>query len=314
MFRIRQKPPFIPRPERLRERKYVTIAAGFVCKDGIVLCADTEETGFGYKRRVAKLQVMPNKPPFSEDEPVAVFTGSGTAAFMDEVIEKMWAGVLESGEQELAKIIRRLEYENRLYHTTIWHTYPTTNRVDLLPEADLLFAVRAKDGFGLFQAKGTMFNRVKSYAAIGCGGELSDYICEDAHRTTEDVARTICLAIYMLEETKGHVPGCGGESHIAVLAKDGNTQLYAGSEVINAASHLSLADRILKEILLSYANLEMSDDVFRQRLKGYEKALVQQRGKRRKDIERFRKQLSTAAREVLGRAKRLKLQKLTGQK
>jgi hypothetical protein len=288
----------IPKPQRLR-REYVTIAAGFVCEDGVVLCADTEETGSGFKRRVIKLQTMPNGPPSSRNEPVAVFTGSGDAAFVDEVIEEMWNGVLDSGEQELVKIIKRLQYENRRYHTTIYHCYPSATRPELLPEADLLFAVWAKDGFGLFRARGTMFSRVRKYAAIGCGGELSDYICEDAHRSTDETVRAFCLAVYMLRQTTTYVSGCGGESHIAVLTKNGQVNTYAGSEVINSSIYLGVTDRILKEILIDSGNLDIADETFKRKVTGYAQALIQNRKRQRREIAHFRKKMFAAASKAL---------------
>ena len=53
------KPPVAKpnsKPERLR-RKCVTIAAGFRCVDGIMLCADTQETLGFLKRKHPKLDV-----------------------------------------------------------------------------------------------------------------------------------------------------------------------------------------------------------------------------------------------------------------
>src|SRR5713226_8596853 len=44
--------PRVPRPipKRLPRRKYVTIAAGFCCKDGMVIAADSQETTLGYMK------------------------------------------------------------------------------------------------------------------------------------------------------------------------------------------------------------------------------------------------------------------------
>ncbi len=39
---------FRPKSKRLPKEKLMTIAAGFPCSDGLVLCADTQETITGY--------------------------------------------------------------------------------------------------------------------------------------------------------------------------------------------------------------------------------------------------------------------------
>ena len=301
-----------PRPQKRFPvgRKYVTIAAGFVCQDGIVLCADTEETGVGYKRRVVKLQIMPNKPPFSEDEPVAIFTGSGDAAFVDEVIEEMWNGVLESGEQELSKIIKRLQYENRRYHTTIYHCYPPATRPELLPAADLLFAVRAKDGFGLFRAYGTRFTRVRRYASIGCGAELADYICDEAQ--TIWTVRAVPLAVYMLNRVKDHVPGCGGDSHIAILTRDGEAQTLSLREILGLEEQFLTSEQITKEILVTCANRAISDEAFDKFMRAYAKQLLAIRKKRRQQDEKLEKLVMKAVQK--GLSSRSRSQKSAGQR
>jgi hypothetical protein len=45
---VRKKPIRLPRSVRM------TIAAGFVCKDGVILCADTQETIPGYTKTDAQ--------------------------------------------------------------------------------------------------------------------------------------------------------------------------------------------------------------------------------------------------------------------
>ena len=48
--------PLYPKPSRPPRRKAVTIIAGFRSDEGIVICADTQETVEGTKRNVPKLR------------------------------------------------------------------------------------------------------------------------------------------------------------------------------------------------------------------------------------------------------------------
>src|SRR6266404_5629863 len=69
----------------IRRAEAVTIIAGFKGYDGIVLCADTQETVQGFKRKVPKLRVEPAK--VGGDLAVA-FCGAGHGPFIDKVVDR----------------------------------------------------------------------------------------------------------------------------------------------------------------------------------------------------------------------------------
>ena len=90
-------------PQRLPERKYMTIAAGFVCNDGIVLCADSQEVVGDYKWPVKKL-VIPNH---MVDKTRLMIAGAGFGPAIDTATEKIVARVathMLSYEQTLDQI------------------------------------------------------------------------------------------------------------------------------------------------------------------------------------------------------------------
>ena len=98
MIRPPKPQPFQPYPrppfKRLPRSKYVTIAAGFHCIEGIVLCADTQETVDNYiKRNVPKIAV---RPQWTDDKsiPRVVFAGAGDGDLIDSLVGKMW-GVIQ---------------------------------------------------------------------------------------------------------------------------------------------------------------------------------------------------------------------------
>jgi hypothetical protein len=244
----------------------------------------------GFKRKVAKIEFRPELWPMSPDAPIALFTGSGDSAFVDEVINRMWEAVEESGEKELRKIYRIMTEENRKYHGEIWGVYPTLFSIDQLPDADLLFAVAAKDGLGLFSAASTRFKPIPNFATIGCGGELAHYICADAHifKTTQ---RCVPLAAHMLEQVKTKIPGCGGESYIAILTRTGAAQLLPRLEADEMGKHLAASEQLLKQMLIASADLKISDEEFKYSASTYYHDLLKSRKALRKLKENRRKQL-----------------------
>lgn len=64
----------------------MTIAAGILCPDGIVLCADTQETIGTFKRIRPKLVEL---PIVCGDVSAVVVGSTDNAVFLDELVEKI---------------------------------------------------------------------------------------------------------------------------------------------------------------------------------------------------------------------------------
>jgi len=215
----------------------------------------------------------------------------------------MWAAVEESGEKELLKIVSVVTRENRKYHREIWSVYPPLYSVDQLPDADLLFAIWAKDAFGLFSAASTRFKHVPTFATIGCGGDLAHYLCADAHRPGTGTETCIALAAHMLEQVKASIPGCGGESYIAILTRTGAAGLLEGRDVEDMAEHLAEGEHIVKQMLLASADLSIKDREFRYSVSACSNALMDSRKGLRRAKEKRRKKIDDLIQKMMTRGK-----------
>ncbi len=78
--------PRKPKPERLRKRRHVTIAIGILCSDGIILCADSQESVDEYSKisrpKVFELNLL-------DDGVKAVLAGAGNSVFIDALRSKL---------------------------------------------------------------------------------------------------------------------------------------------------------------------------------------------------------------------------------
>ena len=112
------------RPQRLPRSKRLTIAAGFPCKDGLVMCADTQEIIPGYvKTDTEKMRVIEGTQ-FN-----MVFAGAGDADLIDMTVQEMEIALTvdkASAEWEIRKSLKTalLDVFNN-------HILPDT---DILPE------------------------------------------------------------------------------------------------------------------------------------------------------------------------------------
>jgi 20S proteasome alpha/beta subunit len=67
-------------PKRLPRNRKLTIAAGFVCVDGVILCADTQETISGYtKNETEKIRL------FKDQGLCVAITGAGDSELIETV-------------------------------------------------------------------------------------------------------------------------------------------------------------------------------------------------------------------------------------
>jgi hypothetical protein len=70
-----------PAPERLPKVKAMTVAAGFLCSDGIILCADSEHADDKAKFQRPKV--------FRLDDKGLLLTGAGTSSYIKMAFDKL---------------------------------------------------------------------------------------------------------------------------------------------------------------------------------------------------------------------------------
>ena len=89
----------------------MTVTVGFLCKDGVVLGADSQESyeGSALKRSVPKLVMFPPANIREVIDRKAIFTGAGDAALVDKLIDEIWCEIGSSppSVQEIAIEIER---------------------------------------------------------------------------------------------------------------------------------------------------------------------------------------------------------------
>ena len=199
-----------PKPQR-RLSKSMTIAIGFRCKDGVILCADTQETFDGTKRNVPKLVV---KDGSTEDIPlVLAVAGAGDGPFIDRLITDVWRAIGNCQELDDACLAADDEI------LRVYDRYASSFGGNM-PSVELVYAIRSRNGVRLFHASGQIVNEV-GHRSIGVGHILSDYLTERVYFDDMYVTVALQVATYILKETKQYVDGCGGESHIVLIPDEG---------------------------------------------------------------------------------------------
>lgn len=257
-----------PRPvskERLPRVKAVTIIAGFSSYEGIVLCADTQETREHAKRQVPKLRFEPHSTLLSDksihhSNLAAAFCGSGDGPFIDKLVEEAWKGA--EGASSLDEACDSIAHSIEDQHEKFGKIYqPGT-----LPEAQLIFGVKMGGDSRLFTSLGPIVNEGRGYESAGIGYYMADFLASRMYKDHLTVRQCVILAAYILYQAKENVEGCGGDSHIVVLRNHESSGHVDWRRVEAVTKLLTHADHEISDILIRSADLDMKDKEFKEQI------------------------------------------------
>ena len=239
----------------------MTIAAAIPCKDGLVLCADTEETiTDDQKRKASKIQVVVH---MSE----AKKSVQATAKITDTLREEAWSwrgdwvvGIAGAGhsdwieafiqgmsESVLRKFhVRRMRLEklrmlSTEYAKDYFEKYIKNYAEDpsRRPQAHMLIAAQSKTNNAIFRIDDNLVlydEWNQRCVAVGKGAPNFQYL---ANRLIEygTMKQAASAAVYILHRVKSEVPGCGGNSHVVMIGRNGSIQTLSARRIMQLELH-----------------------------------------------------------------------------
>jgi 20S proteasome alpha/beta subunit len=196
--------------ESPRERaNSMTIAMGFRCRNGVILAADSEISGY-----LAKWQEAKVASTFWTPDAGLALVYSGDVDYAQMLCEKLRTATLNS-KPEYPVITDVIEKTVTKFFKGPVAAHPTPNELTV----SLLIALRLANepDVSLIKTSGTAVTIGHSCEFIGAGAELARYVMSnfyDPAYTTEEGA---LLAAYVLHEVKENIRGCGGLSTIVAV-------------------------------------------------------------------------------------------------
>jgi hypothetical protein len=193
----------------------MTIAIGFRCTDGLVVCADTEETIGNLTSNTQKIRFY-----WHTDKFAVVMTGAGTSNYIDNALEDITDGLTSLGQFTWTDLYKNIKssYLN-FFDTTLkpWAAYPQDQR----PDIELILAISIKGQvWRLLRISGTALTLMHRFCCAGIGILVSQKLCKELYNPALTTRQMASLAIHILGETKSGVSGCGGNSDIIMLDSD----------------------------------------------------------------------------------------------
>lgn len=211
----------------------MTIAAGFKCSDGVVLCADTQVTS-NIKQQDPKIWVLTDP----KSDHVVAMAGSGDVVLIHALRDTLvtfdrpnmlgvrFATMMAmtgsfSGRTPMESLIEALQesilkpfYEKHIYSYPGWETSQR--------QLQFLLALRVGNQCALLESSYATLARSEGRACIGSGNDLGGYLQETLFDPKAmDVSGARRVAAYLLDQVKTYSPWCGGESHILTIPNAG---------------------------------------------------------------------------------------------
>ncbi|HLI61944.1 MAG TPA: hypothetical protein VKV05_00995 [Terriglobales bacterium] len=250
----------------------MTIALGFRCVDGIMLCADTQETYDNYiKRKQPKLTVKGTTDfPFGMDvdrthepSPCAVFAGAGNDAdFLDALIDKLWTAMERKGREGIDAMVEACENELIEQYGKFVPLYPSG-----VPETTLLVGIwSAVNDYELVKISGPVLKRQIMLDTIGCGDLLATYITQRFVKPKSWLSISVPVGLYVIDQVKKHVEGCGADTQLIVIRSTGRVESYTPQDAEQETDRLRKIDAVAREMFGLTADYRGSDEEYNQLL------------------------------------------------
>jgi hypothetical protein len=203
----------------LHKEKTVTIAAGFVSADGVLLCADSRVESDSSKE--FGLKILPIKGDWGDG--LIAYAGdvdhavSAIQKFDRKLKQTKSENILEELEESLEKEWKRKIFKHPLYGGVG------------CPDYHLLVAIRpVGESSRLYVTSENTIHEVRGFRCIGMGEDLATHLLGSLMLGNLEEKKVVCLAAYVLAEVKRSVTGCDGLSIFRSLRDDGTEGNYLG--------------------------------------------------------------------------------------
>jgi hypothetical protein len=218
--------PLLPRS------KAVTIVLGMKTPQGVILAADTQET-YTQSHKVNRPKLVYKADTNLSGTPI-VFSvaGAGVGPWIDKLTTAMWESVQDATSLDDACV--------NLEETVIKQYHDFRGLLSFDPTADLIYAIGCPGGVRLFYAYGPIVNEERVRAS-GSGQPIADFLLRNFTDSLH-ITNAMALAIYVLMSAKRHADGCGGETQVAIIHRDGfgaeltAEQIGASEKILDAAA------------------------------------------------------------------------------
>lgn len=245
----------------------MTIAAGIKYRNGILLCADTEVTGWAMTLHSSKVM------SFKCSAGTFAIACAGNRHFAFSAMQKCRRQIEAARPDEAYAVLERVLDREYRKHVL---SHPS-QAVDNSLHYWLLIAVHwaSEGGLHLYTTQQTSLREVAAYECIGIGDALAHHIIQPMFSLDMQEREALMLATVMLASVKDYVVGCGGLSQFSFIRVDGSlSALDSGvglglpplTNIEWLEKHAKGYDYLSRKLLFKIPNPDLNDSEFEANL------------------------------------------------
>lgn len=242
----------------------MTYISAFECQDGIVMCADTQETheartGHKDEKEYVEKIYAPENLPY----PVAV-GGAG----LDEPIEAFSLELFERVETEKPATIPELR---TVIQASLDEVYKSDAKISAWPgmyrtTKCIVAAKPVNDEFAIFVTTGKRVSyRKREPVIIGYDTPANKALLKRMYRVALPMQQAVMLAIYLVSQSKARDVGVGGDTRIVIVKNNG---VWVDDPLYVAASEQRVNDflRLIDGLFLTSIDIAIAPSKFPEEL------------------------------------------------
>jgi hypothetical protein len=229
----------------------MTIAAGSLFQDGVILCADTLLSA-NYRKQGRKVWYRQ-----VGDLEVGI-TGAGDYVLLKLAATEIMAR-LTTEIQSGAVVVRLVEAVLASIHDDHIDKAPQWQQ-DLGYGINLIIGVKTPNIVLLFESSRRAVAPVEGFACVGSGGPVGNYVGSVLHSEAVPVAWGQVMAAYLIQQTKAFGDDCGGETNIVVMPDRGHARNLSPKEISTLEGVATRLHEAFGAILFSCATPKLWGD------------------------------------------------------
>jgi hypothetical protein len=152
--------------------------------------------------------------------------------------------------------------------------------VDERPTADLLIGLQYPSATFLYRAYGTTFTQVHEPQCVGSGVVLGKSLIAQLFDGSMGIGQGWLVALYILNQAKTWVDGCGGNTDILLLSNRNKAiTRIPTTEVEDLESHFKQFNSFIRPLFITVADQNVPHEKFEQLIKQFRVDMLGLRGK-----------------------------------